>query len=74
MTEKATSLDVQGMTCPSCVEDLRAILADLDGVDRVEVRLREGKVIVRHDPAAAPVERLIEVLGGAGYAAASSAA
>jgi copper chaperone len=74
MAEKATTLDVQGMTCPSCVEDLRATLGDLEGVGNVEVRLRDGKVLVRHDPAAAPIERLIEVLGSAGYGATLSAA
>jgi copper chaperone len=74
MVEKATTLDVQGMTCPSCVEDLRATLGGLKGVSHVEVRLRDGKVLVRHDPAVAPVERLIDQLVSAGYGATLGAA
>lgn len=60
-------LSVSGMTCASCVRHVDRALRDLAGVSAVTVRLREGKVSVRHDPTEAPVETLIEALREAGY-------
>jgi copper ion binding protein len=60
-------LSVSGMTCASCVRHVDRALRDLAGVSAVTVRLREGKVAVRHDPTEAPVETLIEALREAGY-------
>lgn len=64
MNNKTSTLTVEGMTCPSCVAHVNRALRDLDGVEAVEVRLREGTVVVRHD---AEVELLIEALREAGY-------
>jgi copper chaperone len=62
-----TSLGVQGMSCPSCIRHVRDALGELDGVESVEVRLREGRVLVEHDPQTNPVERLTDALRDAGY-------
>lgn len=66
---RETILDVSGMTCPSCIRHVDAALKALEGVDEVDVRLREGKVRVQHDPAAAPVNSLIAAIVYAGYEA-----
>lgn len=62
-----TLLAVQGMSCSSCVSHIHQALKELGGVKTVEVRLREGKVLVQHDPGSAPVSSLIEALAEAGY-------
>jgi copper chaperone len=62
-----TSLEVQGMSCPSCIRHVKDALGELDGVESVEVRLREGRVLVEHDPENSPVERLTDALRDAGY-------
>ncbi|MFT3764291.1 MAG: heavy metal-associated domain-containing protein [Minicystis sp.] len=69
-----TLLDVTGMTCRSCVRHVDHALRELEGVSSVEVRLSEGKVMVRHDPGAAPVASLIEALREAGYPSSTTAA
>lgn len=74
MKNKETLLDVMGMTCPSCIRHVNAALHDLEGVAKVEVRLRDGRVLVQHDPAVADVGALIEVLNEAGYPSTESAA
>ena len=74
MNNKETLLDVMGMSCPSCIRHVNAALADIEGVAKVEVRLRDGKVLVRHDPAVANVNTLIEALREAGYDSTVSAA
>ncbi|WP_437926764.1 heavy-metal-associated domain-containing protein [Sorangium sp. So ce291] len=64
---KETILGVDGMSCPSCIRHIDSALRELAGVDKVDVRLREGTVAVRHDPASAPVDALVEAVRGAGY-------
>ena len=73
MTEKKTLLDVQGMSCASCVHHVGTALKDVDGVSSVDVRLREGKVLVQHDPSTA-IESLVAALAEAGYDASPAAA
>lgn len=66
--ERDTILEVQGMTCGSCVRHVRSALTDLDGVGNVDVSLRDGLVVVKHDASQAPISRLIDALIEAGYA------
>jgi copper chaperone len=68
-TQKLTVLEIEGMTCGSCVRHVGAALRTLPGVTEVTVDLREHSATVRHDPAAAPVESLVEALRGEGYPA-----
>ncbi len=67
MSTKETILAVDGMTCSNCVRHVETALRKIDGVGTVEVALREGKVRVEHDPAKAPVARMIEALVDEGY-------
>lgn len=71
---KETTLQVDGMSCPSCVRHIDSALRELAGIDKVDVRLREGTVVVQHDPASAPVDALVEAVCGAGYDARPRAA
>ncbi len=64
---KETLLHVDGMSCPSCIRHIDSALRDIQGVDKVDVKLREGTVLVKHDPSAAPANTLIEALRDAGY-------
>jgi copper chaperone len=66
--EKDTILEVQGMSCPSCIRHVTSALTDLNGVGKVDVKLRDGLVVVQHDKTLAPVDQLIDALGEAGYA------
>ena len=62
-------LDVDGMTCTSCVRHVEAALRKVEGVGAIDVTLSEGKVRVVHDPAKASLAQMIEALGDAGYEA-----
>lgn len=66
-THHETILNVQGMSCHSCVRHVNEALGELDGVAKVEVRLRDGKVLVRHDQNKATVDHMIAALREAGY-------
>jgi copper chaperone len=67
MSTKETILDVDGMTCSSCVRYVEGALRKIDGVGAIEVKVRDGKVRVQHDPAKASIDRMIGALGQAGY-------
>lgn len=64
-TNQETTFDVEGMTCGSCVRHINEALRELDEVRDVDVRLREGKVVVTHENAS--VEAMLEALRDAGY-------
>jgi len=74
MSTKETILDVDGMSCSSCVRHVEQALRKIDGVGAVEVKLQEGKVRVEHDPAKATIARMIEALDEEGYESRASGA
>ena len=65
--EQDTVLEVQGMSCPSCIRHVSSALIELGGVGGVEVKLRDGIVIVKHDADQTPVASMIEKLEIEGY-------
>ena len=65
--QRDTILTVQGMTCGSCVRHVTTALKELDGVEKVDVKLRDGIVVVQHDASEAPVDSLMDALREAGY-------
>lgn len=73
-TTHETTLDVTGMSCGSCVRHVSTALRSLDGVTKVDVNLKEGKVVVTHDPAKSSAVALITALDEAGYGSRLSAA
>lgn len=73
-THHETILNVAGMRCQSCVRHIHEALGELDGVAKVEVRLGDGKVLVRHDQNKATVNHVIAALREAGYESSLAAA
>lgn len=68
---KSTDLQVEGMTCASCVRHVNAALAPIAGVADVSVDLAAGRVKVSGD---ADVPALLAALQEAGYPATLAAA
>lgn len=68
-TLHTTSLQVEGMTCGSCVRHVERALRALPGVHAVDVRLRERVALVRHDATATPAVELSAALAAEGYPA-----
>jgi copper chaperone len=66
-SDQETQLNVTGMTCNSCVRHVGDALRGLKGVREVQVQLREGKVLVKHDPQSTPVSAMIQAIEDAGY-------
>jgi len=61
------ALKVEGMTCQHCEKSVHDALANLDGVNTVEIDLDSGQVDVTFDEAAVSVEALKEAIDNQGY-------
>jgi len=61
------SLDVEGMTCASCVNRIERFVNKVDGVSEVNVNLATERARIRFDPAATTVEDLKGAVHAAGY-------
>jgi copper chaperone len=66
MAIRETILQVDGMSCASCVRHVNEALRPIAGVETVQVRLKERRVFVRHRDDVRP-EVLVEALRDAGY-------
>lgn len=66
---EAVTLDIDGMTCASCVRRVEKALARVDGVELAAVNLATEQATVEFDPARANVEQLITAVDRAGYSA-----
>ena len=62
-----TTLDVQNMTCSSCVVTVRTSLTRLDGVKEASVTLEPPRAVVVYDPGRVSTDDLIEATTRAGY-------
>ena len=62
-------LDVQGMTCASCVGRVEAALRAVPGVLRADVNLAAETAAVRYLPATAQAQAMLDAVAAAGYAA-----
>ncbi len=65
-TTRETLLQVEGMSCSSCVRQIDRALRSVDGIRGIEVRLKDRRVVVTHD-GSAPAEELVEAVSDAGY-------
>ncbi|MBZ4415316.1 heavy-metal-associated domain-containing protein [Myxococcus sp. RHSTA-1-4] len=66
-------LNVEGMTCGSCIRHVNSALRKVEGVKEVDVQLASGRVIVRHDSGTPDVGEMIEALRDAGYPSSAAA-
>jgi copper chaperone CopZ len=64
----ATEIGIAGMSCQNCADKVNATLTKLDGVKEVDVRLGEGRALVKYDAAAITVPAMEASITKLGYA------
>ncbi|RDI45547.1 copper chaperone CopZ [Falsibacillus pallidus] len=62
-----TVLNVQGMSCGHCEKAVKSALGELDGVQNVDVSLKDGKVEVEFDSSKATVAAMKDAIEDQGY-------
>jgi len=63
------AIDVQGMTCASCVAHVQKAIGTVEGVTAAEVNLARGRALVRFDPTRTSADRVAEAITRSGYEA-----
>ncbi len=76
--EQTVTLKVEGVTCGSCVKDIRAVLQKLPGVKTVDIKVgtkwgllndyADTKALVTFDPGQTGVEALVKAIESASTA------
>lgn len=66
---KELNLQIEGMTCASCVNRVEKTLNRLEGVSRASVNLTTEKARIEYDPNTVTLSRIKEVIVKAGYTA-----
>jgi len=64
---KKTILQLETVTCPSCIKRIEGSLKKLSGVDHVEVKFNASKVEVRHDENEITIDALSHMITKLGY-------
>lgn len=65
-------LDIQGMTCASCVAHVEKGIKKSDGIEMAAVNLATEKATVSFDPAVTDIEKIIQSVKDAGYSASAA--
>jgi len=61
------TLNVQGMSCGSCVNSIEGSVGQLDGVESVKVHFRDGKVDVTFNTDKVKLKAITDVIEEQGY-------
>lgn len=67
--EKSVKISIEGMSCMSCVANVKKTLSSIDGVKEVNVSLQDKNATVKHDPKKVTPEQLKNNINKMGYKA-----
>ena len=62
-------LDIEGMTCASCVAHVEKGIKNVDGIDMASVNLATEKATVSYDPSEVDINYILNAVSDAGYRA-----
>jgi copper chaperone len=62
MLKELLLLNVEGMSCNHCVNSIKKVVGDIDGVIKVDVSLENKTVTVEYDPKKAKSEYIKEAI------------
>lgn len=64
---KKIVLNLEPLTCPSCIKKIEGALNKLDGVAEAKVLFNSGKVRAQFDESQIPAEKIADTVAGLGY-------
>jgi Cu+-exporting ATPase len=64
---KITEVPIQGMDCAECTRHVKHAIAQVPGVDSVEVYLASEKAIIEHEPDSVDISAIRKAVASAGY-------
>ncbi|MBO6794405.1 MAG: heavy-metal-associated domain-containing protein [Balneolaceae bacterium] len=66
---KSVEITIEGMSCMSCVANVKKTLSNMDGVKEVNVSLKDKNAQVKYDALIVTEEQLIDAINKLGYKA-----
>ncbi|KAL3879476.1 hypothetical protein ACJMK2_031772, partial [Sinanodonta woodiana] len=69
LTEEDIVVNVEGMTCNSCVKTIEATIGDVDGIVSIRVSLEEKKAYIKHIPSKILAKQIAEKIDDMGFGA-----
>ncbi|MFA5651158.1 MAG: heavy-metal-associated domain-containing protein [Proteiniphilum sp.] len=71
---KKATIQLETLTCPSCIQKIEGALKNVDGVDKesVNVRFNASKTVVHFDEEKTSIEQIEEAITRMGYPVLSS--
>lgn len=66
---KSVEITIEGMSCMSCVANVKKTLSNMDGVKEVNVSLKDKNARVKYDALIVTEEELIDAINKLGYKA-----
>lgn len=67
MDLQTTEVPIQGMDCADCTRHVQHAIADLPGVDSVQVYLASEKAVIQHQPGSADITAIRKAVSSVGY-------
>ncbi len=67
MELEITEVSIQGMDCAECTRHVQHAIAQVPGVDSVEVYLASEKAVIQHEPDSADISAIRKAVASAGY-------
>lgn len=64
---KKIVLNLEPLTCPSCIKKIEGALKKLDGIEEVKVMFNSGKVRAQFDEVKIEAEQIAKTVSGLGY-------
>ena len=64
-------IKIDGMSCNHCVAKVEKAVSELDGVDKIKVKLKYAEAKVKFDETKIPLDKVLEVITDLGYDASS---
>lgn len=65
------TIKINGMSCEHCVGKVEKAVSELDGVDKIKVKLKNAEAKIKFDEAKIPLEKILETVTELGYEASS---
>lgn len=62
-------IKINGMNCVHCVAKIETAVSELDGVDKIKVKLKGAEAKIKFDETKIPLDRVLEVISELGYEA-----
>ncbi len=65
----SVEISIEGMSCMSCVANVRKTLSDLDGINEVKVSLENKSVTLQYNPNNISLDKIKQTIDKIGYKA-----